>query len=150
MDWMLLPLKRYADFEGRSRRKEYWMFQLGIVIAMIALVALVAIVGGGLDGMAEGGGLFAGIGAVIFGLFILAILLPSLAVQVRRFHDQDKSGWFVLMNFIPYVGGLIVLVFMFLEGTPGPNRFGPDPKEGERGPIGFNGPGGTPGGSDRI
>ena len=49
-------------------------------------------------------------------------------MQVRRFHDQDKSGWFVLLGFIPIVGGLIVLVFMLLEGTKGPNRFGPDPK----------------------
>jgi uncharacterized membrane protein YhaH (DUF805 family) len=150
MDWMLMPLRRYADFEGRSRRKEYWMFQLAIIIATVALVAVIAIIGGGLDGMAEGGGLFAGVGLVLFGLFIVAIFLPSIAVQVRRFHDQDKSGWFVLLNFIPYVGGLIVFVFMFLEGTPGPNRFGPDPKAGERGNMGYNGPASDPGGPDRI
>ncbi len=150
MDWMLMPLRRYADFEGRSRRKEYWMFQLGLIIATVALVAIIAIIGGGLDGLAEGGGIFAGIGLVAFGLFGLAIILPSIAVQVRRFHDQDKSGWFVLLNFVPYVGGLIVIVFMFLEGTPGPNRFGPDPKAGERGPVGFNGPNDGQGGPDRI
>jgi uncharacterized membrane protein YhaH (DUF805 family) len=62
-------------------------------------------------------------------LFFLGILVPSIAVQVRRFHDQDKSGWWVLIGLIPILGGLAVLVFMFLEGTRGTNRFGPDPKE---------------------
>lgn len=62
-------------------------------------------------------------------IYFLILLIPSIAVQVRRFHDQDKSGWMVLLNFVPYVGGLIVLVFMCLEGTRGPNRFGEDPKE---------------------
>jgi uncharacterized membrane protein YhaH (DUF805 family) len=62
-------------------------------------------------------------------LLIVAIIIPSLAVQVRRFHDQDKSGWFVLIGFIPFVGSLIVFVFMCLAGTDGPNRFGPDPKD---------------------
>ena len=64
----------------------------------------------------------------VLGVFALASIIPAIAVQVRRFHDQDKSGWFVLLNFIPIIGGLIVLVMMFLDGTPGPNRFGPDPK----------------------
>lgn len=61
-------------------------------------------------------------------LFFLAVLVPSIAVQVRRFHDQDKSGWMCLIGLIPFVGGIVVLVFMLLEGTKGPNRFGPDPK----------------------
>jgi uncharacterized membrane protein YhaH (DUF805 family) len=59
---------------------------------------------------------------------MIATIIPSIAVQVRRFHDQDLSGLFVLLNFIPGLGGLIVLVFMALEGTKGPNRFGPDPR----------------------
>jgi uncharacterized membrane protein YhaH (DUF805 family) len=151
MDWMLMPLRRYADFSGRSRRKEYWMFQLGLIIASIAMVAVVAVIGGGMGDMADGGGPLAGIGLMIFGVFILAIIIPSIAVQVRRFHDQDKSGWLVLLNLIPYLGGLIVFVFMFLEGTAGPNRFGPDPKAGERGDssLGYNGPNG-PRDPDRI
>jgi uncharacterized membrane protein YhaH (DUF805 family) len=135
MEWMLMPLKRYADFSGRSRRKEYWMFVLFTVIVSCALFAVAAMIGGGLSGMAESGGIFAGTSLIIFGLFWLAIVVPSIAVQVRRFHDQDKSGWFVLINFIPYVGSLIVLVFMFLEGTRGPNRFGPDPKGGDAAPL---------------
>ncbi|MDE8650875.1 DUF805 domain-containing protein [Novosphingobium album (ex Liu et al. 2023)] len=121
IEWMLLPLKRYADFNGRSRRKEYWFFLLGAFIAAILLGIVEGILG--LNGMVFG----------VYGpltlLLIVAIIVPSIAVQVRRFHDQDKSGWFVLLSFIPFVGGLIVLVFMCLEGTRGPNRFGPDPKD---------------------
>ncbi|MGC6401687.1 DUF805 domain-containing protein [Sphingomonas sp. FW199] len=117
-----MPLKRYADFQGRSRRKEYWMFFLGYLIVTILLAVFGGIFGSTGDGAS---GLF----LILFGIFVLAIFIPALAVQVRRFHDQDRSGWFVLLNFIPYVGGLIVLVFMVLEGTRGPNRFGPDPKD---------------------
>jgi uncharacterized membrane protein YhaH (DUF805 family) len=127
---MLMPLKRYAEFSGRSRRKEYWMFALGVLIAMFALSFLLI---GGIDfstGMPEEG---FGLGLIALTLLSLAILIPGIAVQVRRFHDQDKSGWFVLLNFVPYIGGLIVLVMMCLEGTRGPNRYGPDPKASDRG-----------------
>ena len=67
----------------------------------------------------------------MFAIWALVIFVPALAVQVRRFHDQDKSGWFVLLGFIPYLGALIVFVFMVLEGTRGPNQYGPDPKADE-------------------
>ena len=120
MDWMTLPLKRYAEFTGRSRRKEYWMFFLFIIAVSVGLGIVEAILG-----------LSATIGDAygpISLLFMLAIFIPSLAVQVRRFHDQGKSGWFVLLNFIPLLGSLIVLVFMCLDGTDGPNEYGPDPK----------------------
>ncbi|WP_294256216.1 DUF805 domain-containing protein [uncultured Sphingomonas sp.] len=129
MNWMLLPLKRYADFQGRSRRLEYWMFALLIFIAAIIWgVGFVAFAGlGGFAGREPSGlGLVWGL---VGGLAYLAILVPAIAVQVRRFHDRDMSGWFVLLNFIPYVGGLIVFVFMVLPGTPGENRFGLDPKD---------------------
>ena len=119
MDWMLLPLKRYADFGGRSQRKEYWMFLLGVVIVAIVLAAV--------EGVLGMSGSIIGMYGPLTGLLILGIIIPGLAVQVRRFHDQDKSGWFVLLGFIPIVGGLIVLVFMLLKGTDGPNRFGPNP-----------------------
>ena len=130
MEWMLMPLRRYADFSGRSRRKEYWMFLLFIVLVYSALGVVIAIVG--FSG-AEDGSSFGGVGGAMFIvllLFGLAIFIPSIAVAVRRFHDQDKSGWFYLLNFIPYLGPIIVLVFMCLEGTKGPNRFGEDPKGG--------------------
>jgi len=126
MEWMLMPLKRYADFSGRSRRKEYWMFTLGYVLVLIVLGGL----GGTLGAFDPSGGEVVGtVILALIGIFVLALFIPALAVQVRRFHDQDKSGWFVLLGFIPYVGGLIVLVFMLLEGTKGDNRFGPDPKD---------------------
>ncbi|WP_420145351.1 DUF805 domain-containing protein [Sphingobium sp.] len=125
MEYMFLPLKRYADFSGRSRRKEYWMFALGYILVALA----VGIVGGLLGAISGGGSGGSSVLFVLLGLLVLGLLIPSIAVQVRRFHDQDKSGWFVLINFVPYVGGLIVLVFMCLDGTRGPNRFGPDPKE---------------------
>ena len=134
MEWMLLPYKRYFDFSGRSRRKEYWMFFL--------LFVVVYAIGGALmfSGMpmtqsaaenfaSQGPGVGSMIGTGILGIFVLASFIPAIAVQVRRFHDQDKSGWFCLLNLIPYLGGLIVLVFMCLEGTKGPNRFGADPKD---------------------
>lgn len=128
MEWMLLPLKRYADFSGRSRRKEYWMFLLGIIIAFVALAAVEGVVGIS--------GSVAGVYGPLTLILAIAIIIPGIAVQVRRFHDQDKSGWFVLLGLIPFVGGLIVLIFMLLEGTKGPNRFGPDPK-GAAGPETF-------------
>jgi uncharacterized membrane protein YhaH (DUF805 family) len=83
------------------------------------------------DPVAGTGDDISGAGMAVFGvlgLFFLASIIPGLAVQVRRFHDQDKSGWMVLLGLIPSVGGLIILFFMLLEGTPGENYYGPDPK----------------------
>lgn len=131
MDWMLMPYKRYADFSGRSRRKEYWMFMLLFLVVYAVCFALIFAGGMTIDpdtGAAQQGAIFyVGMGLLI--LFVLGSFVPALAVQVRRFHDQDKSGWFVLLSLIPYIGGIIVLVFMCLEGTRGPNRFGADPKD---------------------
>lgn len=120
MEWMLLPLKRYADFSGRSRRKEFWMFALGVLLAIIVAAIL--------DGILGMSGMVGGVYGPLMTIVLLASLIPSLACQVRRFHDQDKSGWFVLLGLIPFVGGLIVLVFMCLEGTSGSNQYGADPK----------------------
>ncbi len=131
MEWMLLPLRRYADFSGRSRRKEYWMFALLMFIVAVVLVIVTGGTSSMMDSGGAAGGATTGFGSMILGLFYLAILIPALAVQVRRFHDQDKSGWFVLLNFIPFIGAFIVLIFMCLEGTRGDNRYGPDPKTAE-------------------
>lgn len=127
MEWMFMPYRRYADFSGRSRRMEYWMFALLSAIVAFVSIILMAI-GGGLGEAVEAapGPLF-WLGAALIIIWGIGSIIPSIAVQVRRFHDQDRSGWMVLLGFIPYVGGLIVLVFMCLEGTRGPNRFGPDP-----------------------
>lgn len=128
MGWMFLPLRRYADFQGRSRRLEYWMFTLGLIIFALLLMVPLLLSGYSISQDASAGrGASSGL-LLTMGLFYLAIIIPSIAVQVRRFHDQDRSGWFILLGLVPYIGGLILLVFMCLEGTRGPNRFGPDPK----------------------
>ncbi|PPT74899.1 DUF805 domain-containing protein [Xanthomonas arboricola pv. populi] len=128
MEWMLLPLKRYADFNGRSRRKEYWMFMLLQAIILLVLVGLfgiaVALMGG-----ENGPGALAWLVVAVMVIVVLALIVPSIAVTVRRLHDQGKSGWFYLISLVPYVGGFIVLVFMCLEGTPGPNEYGENPKQ---------------------
>jgi uncharacterized membrane protein YhaH (DUF805 family) len=134
MEWMLMPLRRYADFNGRSRRKEYWMFVLGLLIVYLALGMLVSVGAASTPMGMEQGMAWSPVAMLGMGLIFLvafAVIIPAIAVQVRRFHDQDKSGWFVLLNLVPYVGGIIVLVFMCLEGTKGDNRYGPDPKAGE-------------------
>ncbi|APO96913.1 DUF805 domain-containing protein [Xanthomonas vesicatoria] len=128
MEWMLLPLKRYADFEGRSRRKEYWMFMLLQVIVLVVLGIMFGIAAAVMGGD-NGPGPLAWVVGAIMAIFVLALIVPSIAVTVRRLHDQGKSGWFYLISFVPYVGGFIVLVFMCLEGTPGPNQYGESPKQ---------------------
>lgn len=130
MDWMLLPYRRYAEFSGRSRRKEYWMFALFQFVVAIILYALVFAGFPVMDEygqMAEGPGVLTYLGGILLLVFWLGSLIPSLAVLVRRLHDQDKSGWWILLAFVP-IASLVLLVFMFLDGTPGPNRFGEDPK----------------------
>ncbi len=134
MSEMFLPFKRYADFSGRSRRKEYWLFVLFLSGAALAIVIAMGIM---LSAASSGGDLGSrglGLGmpelmVLVFLVYALGVFIPHLAVTVRRFHDQDKSGWFVLLGLIPYVGGLVVMIMMMMEGTRGPNRFGPDPKQ---------------------
>jgi uncharacterized membrane protein YhaH (DUF805 family) len=125
MYWMLLPLRRYAEFHGRSRRMEYWMFVLFRLIVFVALIALAALTWGGGDNAQPLAMVF------VWGLmlFFLLTVIPELALLVRRFHDQGKSGWLVLLGFIP-LGGLIILVFMCIEGQRGSNEYGEDPKIG--------------------
>lgn len=127
MEWMIMPLKRYAEFSGRSRRKEYWMFVLLQILLLVPLVLLVTLFAAPPADSADPFGSVAVL--AVLGVYFLVFFIPGLAVQVRRFHDQDKSGWFILLGFIPYVGSLVLLVFMCLEGTRGLNRFGPDPKD---------------------
>ena len=123
MEWATLPLKKYAEFEGRSRRKEYWSFFLLCLAGLVVLSVVDSILGMG--------GMIGGLYGPLTTLFMLALLVPSIAVGIRRLHDTDRSGWWMLLAFVPFVGGLILLVFYVLEGTRGPNRFGPDPKGSE-------------------
>ncbi len=112
MNWFVAVLKRYALFSGRARRKEYWMYTL--------IYILIAVVLGFLDEMLGGAG--------VLGLLLaLGLFVPSLAVTVRRLHDTERSGWWVLIVFVPIVGAIVLVVFMCLAGTPGSNPYGPDP-----------------------
>ncbi len=123
MNLMFQPLRKYADFYGRARRAEYWLFTL----LMVLIVIPVAIIGE----VAEATGQLGPGTAILFlilGLIYLGLLIPSIAVTVRRLHDTNRSGWWLLISLIPLIGGLVLFVFTVLDGTPGPNRFGADPK----------------------
>jgi uncharacterized membrane protein YhaH (DUF805 family) len=117
MNWYTTVLKKYAVFTGRARRKEFWMFVLFNVIISFVL--------GIVDGVA---GLNKNGFGVLGAIYTLAVLIPGIAVSIRRLHDTDRSGWMLLLGLIPLVGAIILLVFYIGEGTPGTNRFGPDPK----------------------
>lgn len=133
MDWMLLPLKRYAQFSGRSRPKEYWMFCLFLLLCMAGLTFAETVLGLGstYDWVYRNGwNMSAGAGhegGPLVGLFALVTLIPSLAVAVRRLHDSDRSGFWLLLAFLPLIGAIWLLVLMIMGGTRGPNRYGPDP-----------------------
>jgi uncharacterized membrane protein YhaH (DUF805 family) len=119
MNWYLEVLKKYAVFEGRARRKEYWFFVLfNIIFAMVLAF---------LDGMFGTFDAESGFG-VLSGIYGLAVLIPGIAVTFRRLHDTDRSGWWWLILFIPLIGAIVILVFMVIDGTSGQNQYGPDPK----------------------
>jgi uncharacterized membrane protein YhaH (DUF805 family) len=120
--WITMPIKRYADFTGRSCRKEFWMFQLIYAAAGVAIFAA-ASDQDTIGDIAPFGRMMIGSGVLV----LIGLLVPLLAVEARRFHDQNRSGWFVLLNLIPYLGPLIVLAMMLIPGTPGDNSHGPDP-----------------------
>lgn len=111
---------RYAKFEGRASRSEYWYFQLFSIIMML----IAGILAGVLGSLSE---TLAFIPLVLIVIGALALMIPAIALTVRRLHDSDKSGWLILVGFIPAVGGIISLVFMCLESTPGDNQYGPNP-----------------------
>jgi uncharacterized membrane protein YhaH (DUF805 family) len=118
---MFQPFRRYADFQGRARRAEYWQFALFVLLVEGLLVVTGKAMG------APGSSAETGATAVL-GLFVLAVLVPSLAVGVRRLHDTNRSGWWLLISLIPLIGPIVIFVFTVLNGTHGSNRFGPDPK----------------------
>jgi uncharacterized membrane protein YhaH (DUF805 family) len=127
MSLMFEPLKKYAQFSGRARRSEYWLFTLFIILVEIVYLVLVSVAGGGTSGNMNGLGMAL---TGLYGLFILGVIIPSLAVGFRRLHDTDRSAWWLLIALIPFIGGLVLLVFNVLPGTTGANKYGPDPKAG--------------------
>ena len=120
MNWFLMALKNYVGFSGRSRRSEYWYFTLFYLVIAIVLSVLDGILFGG---SADGKGT-----PVLSGLFMLAMLLPSVAVGIRRLHDTDRIGWWLLIGMIPILGAIVLIVFFVQDSKPGDNRFGPNPK----------------------
>ena len=124
MELMFQPLRKYADFQGRARRSEYWLFYL----LFIVVYAFLLIGAGGLGRNGSAPSVLGAIVALIGGLAILGLFIPMLAVTVRRLHDTNRSGWWLLLSLIPVIGGLVVFVFTVLPGTQGPNTFGSDPK----------------------
>jgi len=120
MKWYLKVLKQYSDFNGRARRKEYWMFFLfNMSFAFLAAI---------LDNLIGTANSELGYG-VIYGLYALAMFIPGLAVGVRRLHDVGKSGWMMLIVLIPLIGAIWLLILMVTDSNPGENQYGPNPKE---------------------
>ena len=120
MNWYLQVLKKYAEFSGRARRKEYWMFSLFNVIFMIVAMILDNILGTTAGELPYG---------VFYFLYALAVFIPGLAVTVRRLHDIGKSGWMILIALIPIIGAIWLLVLMVTDSNPGENQYGQNPKE---------------------
>ena len=122
MKWFLMALKKYAEFNGRSRRKEYWMFVLFNMIFAIVAMSLDKLLGFADENIGYG---------PIYGVYVLAMFIPGLAVSIRRLHDIDKSGWYYLLVLIPIIGWIWLIVLFATEGTRGPNKYGPDPKNSD-------------------
>ncbi|WP_028927203.1 DUF805 domain-containing protein [Pseudonocardia acaciae] len=118
MQWYVKVLRQYADFNGRARRTELWMFALFNVIAMLVLGIIDAVAGLKID---------PGFG-VLGSIYSLAVLVPGLAVSVRRLHDTGRSGWWILLGLVPIVGGIVLLVWYCTPGKPENNRWGANPK----------------------
>ena len=119
-NWYLKVLKQFADFNGRARRKEYWMFILSNIIFAVVAIILDNVLGIAIGPISIG---------PIYGLYVLSVLIPGLAVIVRRLHDIGKSGWMILITLIPLVGPIWFLVLMLTEGYSGENQYGENPKD---------------------
>jgi uncharacterized membrane protein YhaH (DUF805 family) len=133
--WYFAVLKKYAVFKGRARRKEYWLFYLfTVIIGFIFVIAGVLL-------------LPEAIKPFSIDCYTLAVMLPSIAVTVRRLHDTNRSGLWMLISFIPLLGSIVLLIFLVQDSQPGANRFGPNPKEDQKSEIS---PAITPDGTPEI
>ena len=118
MGWYFAVLKKYAVFNGRARRKEYWMFFLCNLIIGFLLGIIEGILGISSQGDQS----------ILANIYMLAVLLPSLAVGARRLHDTNRSGWWLLISFVPIIGAIVLLVFLVQDSQAGQNQYGPSPK----------------------
>jgi uncharacterized membrane protein YhaH (DUF805 family) len=107
--WKQVVLERYAQFTGRARRAEYWWFSLATLIVGVVLSVLGAV---------------SSIFLILYYVYALAVLIPSLAVGIRRLHDTDRSGWWLLIALIPLVGAIVLIVFLATDSTRGTNQYG--------------------------
>jgi len=113
MQYFMQAMRRYADFSGRSRRSEYWYFVLFQILILGVAMAIDNIWGS----------------PILYSIAALVLLVPSLAVSIRRLHDTSRSGWWILLAFIPLIGAIILIVWYATDGTPGTNKWGANPKE---------------------
>jgi uncharacterized membrane protein YhaH (DUF805 family) len=121
MSWYLKALRNYAVFHGRARRKEYWYFVLINIIISVALAIVDSVTGTYNSDVGLG---------LLSGMYTLAVLVPGIAVSVRRLHDIGRSGWWLLVVLVPIVGAIVLFIFMVLDSKPEQNEYGPSPKYG--------------------
>jgi len=119
MNWYLDAWKNYFTFTGRSRRKAYWMFVLFNIIAVILANVIDNVLG-----LSEQSGY-----GPVGGLYTLAVFIPGLALAVRRLHDTGRTGWWMLISFLPLIGIIVLIIFFVQDSQPGSNQYGPNPKE---------------------
>jgi uncharacterized membrane protein YhaH (DUF805 family) len=119
LKWWVAVMKNYAGFSGRARRKEFWMFGLFNFLFLIVAMILDNILGTTVAGLPYG---------AMYLLYTFAVLIPGLAVTVRRLHDGGKSGWFLFVYLIPIIGAIWVLIVLASDSSPGTNKYGPNPK----------------------
>ena len=128
MKYYLHVLKNYAQFSGRARRSEYWYFALFNLIALVVAALIDNILGTKFNIETVNGGTEVLPYGYVYVLYLLFIIIPGLAVSVRRLHDVGKSGWFILISLIPLIGGIWLLVLYCTNSVVGPNKYGPNPK----------------------
>jgi uncharacterized membrane protein YhaH (DUF805 family) len=121
IDWAKRPIQKYADFTGRAPRAEFWWFVLFVIIGEVVAMILDSILG--LDGMVGPYG-------PILCVYVLAVVIPYLAVGAWRLHNTDRSGWWLLIGLIPIIGAIVLIIFFVTEGAKSDNRYGPDPYAG--------------------
>jgi uncharacterized membrane protein YhaH (DUF805 family) len=128
--WVLRPWRQTFDFRGRATRREYWFFLIQLYAAVIGLAFLIGLVisvafPDQLETSVAGDAAMAIVMVIVF----LVLLIPYLSASIRRIHDHDKSGWMLLLTFVPLVGWIFYLILMLTPGTNGPNSYGSDPRD---------------------